>query len=225
MRGERWGKRLPRKNAENVRDEGRTVGKRIAAKGCWEGEKWFGQQSGAGCCLGTHGVYCGLGSFLQFLMAVFPGGFEPMQTINQLCDVVRETAYAIHVYHGHGHLIVELKATRAIADEHVAQLLGYLSTVREITDALSAPSPCPLPGGARGHRTVISRTVLKSSKIEYGLLINFGSYRFFIKRAILSQSFLARRSGSILSSLFLPFLSFVFPAFFCGYIARGSILS
>jgi len=24
-------------------------------------------------------------------------------TINDLCDVVRETTYAIHVYHGHGH--------------------------------------------------------------------------------------------------------------------------
>ena len=35
-----------------------------------------------------------------------------------------------------------------------------LSTVREITDALSAPSPCPLPRAARGHWTVISRTVL-----------------------------------------------------------------
>ena len=40
--------------------------------------------------------------------------------------------------------------------------LGFflLSTVREITDALSSPSPCPLPRGARGHWTVISRTVL-----------------------------------------------------------------
>ncbi len=27
-----------------------------------------------------------------------------MRTIEQLCDIVRETAYAIHVYHGHGHL-------------------------------------------------------------------------------------------------------------------------
>jgi hypothetical protein len=27
-----------------------------------------------------------------------------MKTIKDLCDVVRETAYAIHVYHGHGHL-------------------------------------------------------------------------------------------------------------------------
>jgi GxxExxY protein len=27
-----------------------------------------------------------------------------MKTIFELCDLVRETAYAIHVYHGHGHL-------------------------------------------------------------------------------------------------------------------------
>ncbi len=95
-----------------------------------------------------------------------------MQTIMDLCDVVRETAYAIHLYHGHGHLekvyenalthrlkkagiqveqqhpltvydedgtilgeyfadllvdgrlIVELKAARALVDEHIAQILG-----------------------------------------------------------------------------------------------------
>jgi GxxExxY protein len=27
-----------------------------------------------------------------------------MNTVKELCDVVRETAYAIHIYHGHGHL-------------------------------------------------------------------------------------------------------------------------
>jgi len=27
-----------------------------------------------------------------------------MKTINDLCDVVREAAYAIHVYHANGHL-------------------------------------------------------------------------------------------------------------------------
>ncbi len=27
-----------------------------------------------------------------------------MMTVMELCDVVRETAYAIHLYHGHGHL-------------------------------------------------------------------------------------------------------------------------
>lgn len=124
-----------------------------------------------------------------------------MRTINQLCDIVRETSYAIHIYHGHGHLekvyenalahrlrklgleieqqypihvfdedgtsignyladlfveqqlIVELKAAKAMAPEHVAQLLGYL----------------------------------KSTRIEHGLLINFGSYKFQIKKYVLSQ--------------------------------------
>ena len=125
-----------------------------------------------------------------------------MKTIFELCDVIRETSYAIHEYHGQGHLekvyenalahrltkaglkvqqqhpikvydedgtaigdyiadllvetrlIIELKAVRAIADEHVAQILGYL----------------------------------KSSRIEHGLLINFGRYRFQIKKYILTPN-------------------------------------
>jgi GxxExxY protein len=125
-----------------------------------------------------------------------------MMTINQLCDLVRQTAYDIHVYHGHGHLekvyenalahrlrkaginvqqqfpltvyaedgtivgeyhadlliegrlIVELKACRCFANEHVAQILGYL----------------------------------KSARMENGLLINFGSYRFQIKKFIFTDN-------------------------------------
>jgi GxxExxY protein len=125
-----------------------------------------------------------------------------MKTINELCDVIRETSYAIHVYHGNGHLekiyenalfhrlrkaglnvrqqhpltvydedgtilgeyfadlvvedrlIVELKACKQLADEHVAQLLGYL----------------------------------KSSRIEHGLLANFGSYKFQIKKYIMGST-------------------------------------
>jgi GxxExxY protein len=115
-----------------------------------------------------------------------------MKTINELCDTVREVAFAIHVYHGHGHLekvyenaIVNrllkagvnvkqqhpisvldedgtpigeyfadlLKAARTIADEHIAQLLGYL----------------------------------KSTRIEHGLLINFGSFRFSIRKYAMSS--------------------------------------
>lgn len=124
-----------------------------------------------------------------------------MLSMNQLCDHIRETAYAIHIYHGHGHmervyenalahrlckqgllvqqqypikvhdedgtligefvadllvegvLIVELKAVRTIAPEHIAQILGYL----------------------------------KSSRNEHGLLINFGSYKFEIKKYVMSQ--------------------------------------
>src|SRR6516162_7795400 len=102
-----------------------------------------------------------------------------MTTINDLCNVVRETAYAIHRYHGHGHLekiyenalahrlrkaglavkqqypmvvfdedstilgelfadllieetlIAELKACRALIDEHTAQILRYLRSARK----------------------------------------------------------------------------------------------
>ena len=123
-----------------------------------------------------------------------------MKTINELCDLVRNTAYSVHVYHAHGHLekiyenalahrlrkigltvaqqsplkvfdedgtilgeyhadliientlLVELKACRSIADEHTAQLLGYL----------------------------------RASRLEHGLLINFGSYKFEIKKYVLS---------------------------------------
>ena len=123
------------------------------------------------------------------------------ENINQLCDLVRETSFAIHSYHRNGHLekiyenalvnrlsklglkvlpqhplkvrdedgtilgkykadlfiedclIVEVKGVRAIADEHVAQLLGYL----------------------------------KSARIETGLLINFGGSKLYIKKYLMTQ--------------------------------------
>jgi GxxExxY protein len=121
--------------------------------------------------------------------------------INSLCDIVRETSFDIHCFLRHGHLekiyekalanrlnkrgldvkqqhplrvfdqdgtllgnyftdlfienrlIVELKASKAFADEHVAQILGYL----------------------------------RSSRIEHGLLINFGAPKLQIKKYILTQ--------------------------------------
>lgn len=50
-------------------------------------------------------------------------------------------------------VIVELKATRAVADEQVAHLLGYL----------------------------------KSSRKEHGLLISFGSYKFYITKYVRTE--------------------------------------
>jgi len=120
-------------------------------------------------------------------------------TINELCDVVRETSFEIHKYHRNGHLekiyenallhrltklglkveqqhpltvydedgtvlgeyyadlfiegclIVELKACKNTAEEHVAQILGYL----------------------------------KSSRIHDGLLINFGAPKLYIKKYVM----------------------------------------
>lgn len=121
--------------------------------------------------------------------------------IFKLCDLIRETSFAIHQFHRYGHLekvyenalchrprklninvkqqhplsvfdedgtpigeyfadlfvenclIVELKSCKSVADEHVAQLLGYL----------------------------------RSSRIEHGLLINFGAPKLQIKKYALSR--------------------------------------
>jgi GxxExxY protein len=121
--------------------------------------------------------------------------------INELCDLVRETSFAIHRFHRHGHvekiyenalshrlrkqgvhavqqhplsvydedgtllgdfsadlfiensLIVELKAVRAVNDEHGAQLLGYF----------------------------------RSSRTETGLLINFGAPVMSVKKYLMSD--------------------------------------
>jgi GxxExxY protein len=77
----------------------------------------------------------------------------------------------------HNCLIIELKAAKTLADEHVAQLLGYL----------------------------------RASRIEHGLLINFGAPRFAIKKYALSQ--LSRdgifdRLAMLLASLFAPLAIF-----------------
>ncbi len=120
--------------------------------------------------------------------------------INELCDMVRETSFAVHSYHRNGHLekiyenalanrlcklgldvkqqhpltaydedgtvlgeyfadlfiegclIVELKACRDIAPDHVAQIIGYLT----------------------------------SARIETGLLINFGSAKLQVKKYLQS---------------------------------------
>ena len=120
----------------------------------------------------------------------------------QLTDIVRETGYAIHRHHGCGHLekvyenalvhrlrklglqveqqrpltvydedgtvigeyfsdlvveeqlIVEVKAAKAIANEHFAQVLGYL----------------------------------RSARMEHGVLVNFGSAKFQIRKLAMSEA-------------------------------------
>ena len=120
----------------------------------------------------------------------------------QLADVVRETSYQIHRYHGCGHLekiyenalvhrlrkqgfsveqqkrlivldedgtvlgefaadlvlegelIVEVKAVKTLADEHIAQSLGYL----------------------------------RSGRVEHGVVTNFGGHRLQIRKLAMSES-------------------------------------
>lgn len=122
--------------------------------------------------------------------------------IRDLCDTVRETAYAIHAYHGHGHLEkvyenalahrlekgglrVEQQHPIKVYDEDgtligdyfadllvESELIVELKTVRTL-----APE----------HEAQILG-YLKSSRVEHGLLINFGSYRFQIRKFVWTPS-------------------------------------
>jgi GxxExxY protein len=139
--------------------------------------------------------------------------------MNHLCDIVRETSFAIQKYHRHGHLekiyenalahrlrnlglrieqqyplkvydedgfllgeyfadllveqkmIVELKAVREIADEHVAQLLGYL----------------------------------RSARVETGLLINFGAPKLYVKKYLMTDQVPMRPVRGFLGSVLALF--------------------
>jgi GxxExxY protein len=125
----------------------------------------------------------------------------PQSSINQLCDLVRETNFAIHVYHRNGHLEkiyenalchrlrkldVDVKQQHplpvfdedgTLLGEFFADLLvdnrlvGELKAVRVLVE---------------GH---IAQIVgyLKSSRIETGLLINFGTSRLQIKKYLMSN--------------------------------------
>jgi GxxExxY protein len=124
-----------------------------------------------------------------------------MKTIFELCDLVRETAYAIHVYHGHGHLEkvyenalthrlrklglrVEQQHPITVYDEDGTIIGEYFADLL-IEDALIIE--------LKAAKSISSENIaqllgyLKSTRIEHGLLINFGSYRFEIKKFALSQ--------------------------------------
>jgi GxxExxY protein len=123
------------------------------------------------------------------------------QEIKDLCDQIRQVAYDIHVYHGHGHLemVYEnalghrlrkagLKALQQapihVFDEDGTEIGEYFADLlveNEIIVELKAAKTI-----APEHEAQIMG-YLKSSRKEHGLLINFGSYRFQIRKFALSQ--------------------------------------
>ena len=123
-----------------------------------------------------------------------------MKTINELCDLIRETAFAIHVYHGHGHLekVYEnalsgrlAKAGLSVRQQQPLQVFDEDGTVigdyfadllvddRLVVEIKAAKNL------AEEHTAQILG-YLKSSRKEHGLLINFGSYKFQIKKYAMS---------------------------------------
>jgi GxxExxY protein len=125
-----------------------------------------------------------------------------MKDVKALCDRVRQTAYDIHTYHGHGHLEkvyenalahrlrkagLEVKQQHPIRvydedatliGDYVANLLVEESLVVELKTAKAL---------APEHEAQILG-YLKSARLEHGLLINFGSYKFQIRKFAWSES-------------------------------------
>jgi len=129
-----------------------------------------------------------------------------------LCDQVREIAYAIHVYHGHGHLEkvyenalhhrlrkaglqVERQHPLRVFDEDGTQIGEYFADLlmeREIIIELKAVK------SLNEEHTAQVMGYLKSSRKAHGLLINFGSFRFQMKKFVLRKPCGADASPDVL---------------------------
>jgi GxxExxY protein len=133
---------------------------------------------------------------------------KPSQTTNQdqqifkLCDLVRETGYAIHRYHRNGHLeriyqnalvhrlrkqSVEVEAEHPLTvyDED-GTILGEFRVDLFVAKSLLVE--------VKAVKTLDDEHVaqilgyLRASRMEHGLLINFGSRKFEIRKFILTDA-------------------------------------
>lgn len=121
-----------------------------------------------------------------------------MSDVKALCDQIRETAFRIHAYLGHGHLEkvyenalvhrlrkaglrVEPQQPIQVFDEdgtligdYLADLLveGFLIVELKATRGLAPEHEAQTLG------------YLKASRLEHGLLINFGAPKFEIRKFI-----------------------------------------
>ena len=121
-----------------------------------------------------------------------------MHDIKSLCDQIGQTAYEIHVFHGHGYfekiyenafvhrlrkagLNVKQQHPTQVLDEDGTPLGDYLVAVI-VEDELLIESKAARAISSE-HEAQILR-YLRSSRLNHGLLINFGSYKFEIRKYI-----------------------------------------
>jgi GxxExxY protein len=124
-----------------------------------------------------------------------------MKDIKALCDKVRQIAYNIHIYHGHGHLekVYEnalaqrlRKANLDVKQQHplkvfdedgtiIGDYLADLVVENVLIVELKTAKMIALEHEAQilGY--------LKSSRLQHGILINFGSPKFEIRKFVWSQ--------------------------------------
>ena len=121
---------------------------------------------------------------------------ESQRDLNQLCDIIRETGFAIHCYHGPGHLEkvyenalfhrlkkqgiqVEQQQPLMVYDEDGTELGEYFADLVVEEKIIIELKACD--NVAPQHIAQILG-YLKSARIGQGLLINFGNQKFQIKK-------------------------------------------
>ncbi len=121
-----------------------------------------------------------------------------MKNIKEVCDLVRQTAYDIHKYHGHGYLEkvyenalahrlrnagLDVKQQHPIKvfDEDGTLIGDYLADL--IIEGMLILELKTARALAPEHEAQVLG-YLKSTGLEHGLLINFGSYRFEIRKFV-----------------------------------------
>ncbi len=126
--------------------------------------------------------------------------------INQVCDVVRETSFAIHMYHRNGHLekVYEnalvhrlRKQGVKLEQQHPLRVYDEDGTVvgEYFADLFVEDS---LIVELKSVRATTNEHIaqllgyLKSSRIETGLLINFGAPKLYVKKYLLTPDELPR---------------------------------
>jgi GxxExxY protein len=121
--------------------------------------------------------------------------------IKALCDQVRQTAYDIHAYHGHGHLekVYEnalahrlRKAGLEVMQQHPipvfdedGTLIGDYLADLFVANALILELKTVKTLAPEHEAQILG--YLKSSRIADGLLINFGSYKFEIRKFVWTE--------------------------------------
>ena len=143
----------------------------------------------------------------------------------KLCNQIRETAYAIHKYHGTGYLEkvyenalahrlrksgldVKQQHQLNVYDEDGTEIGEYFADLLVEDSLVIELKACK---AIKDKHKAQLLNYLKGTKMNHGLLINFGSYKFFIQKFVKSET---TNPIKKVSSLLLPFLAF--SAFFRG---------
>jgi GxxExxY protein len=127
---------------------------------------------------------------------------KPWGTVFELCDIVREAGFALHTYLKNGH-------QEKVYERGLAHRLRKLGLHVETQYPLNVYDDDGTPLGEffadllvegilvvelKAARATTDEHVaqllgyLRSSRLEHGLLVNFGAPRFFIKKYVLSEA-------------------------------------